>query len=450
MSHPNVLFILIDALRADRCFGENKTAKTPNLDSLIKNGINCENAFSASDGTPISFSSIFTGMYPFKATERKGRWNFQLKKDVSDYVTILKKEGYTTLSTMPEMWVVNQFISLFDNDDKTYPLFGYRLYDGLGEDIVKKLKSKLHEPWFYFIHLMDAHKPIFYPEKFEKNEFGLDEYDKMISSIDEWIGKIMNEVNLENTIIVLTADHGDYLRVLMQNEKRISFEFKSYSKSALSISKFTPKFLYSLKNRLFLVTRDVITKYKVLKLGKTLTPYEKRALFNARSFPDRYIFDEIFHVPLILTGLKVPSGKAIKHQIRSVDIFPTILELCNITDANIKRDGKSIVPIINNKENSERISYMESGFNLKDPSKAVIGIRTSNYKYFRLADSKNNVHLYDLKNDPNEEINIASISNEIVQKMENILVSIRESNININEKEFLKKKIAEKKSKVSL
>ena len=35
----NVVFFLIDGLRADQCHGENKSSKTPNIDLLIKNGI---------------------------------------------------------------------------------------------------------------------------------------------------------------------------------------------------------------------------------------------------------------------------------------------------------------------------------------------------------------------------------------------------------------------------
>ena len=35
----NVLIITIDSLRADRCFGIKKTAETPNIDKLIKNGL---------------------------------------------------------------------------------------------------------------------------------------------------------------------------------------------------------------------------------------------------------------------------------------------------------------------------------------------------------------------------------------------------------------------------
>ena len=33
---PNIIFFLIDGLRADQCFGKDKTSLTPNIDSLRK------------------------------------------------------------------------------------------------------------------------------------------------------------------------------------------------------------------------------------------------------------------------------------------------------------------------------------------------------------------------------------------------------------------------------
>ena len=43
---PNIFFLLIDSLRQDKCYGKTKTAKTPNLDELIKNGTIFEQAIS--------------------------------------------------------------------------------------------------------------------------------------------------------------------------------------------------------------------------------------------------------------------------------------------------------------------------------------------------------------------------------------------------------------------
>ncbi len=46
---PNILFITIDSLRADRFFGQNRSCKTPNIDSLVGRGLYCKNAVSSSD-----------------------------------------------------------------------------------------------------------------------------------------------------------------------------------------------------------------------------------------------------------------------------------------------------------------------------------------------------------------------------------------------------------------
>jgi len=42
---PNILFILVDGLRHDQCFGVDKTSHTPFLDYLISSGVYFKNTF---------------------------------------------------------------------------------------------------------------------------------------------------------------------------------------------------------------------------------------------------------------------------------------------------------------------------------------------------------------------------------------------------------------------
>jgi len=57
--------------------------------------------------------------------------------------------------------------------------------------------------------------------------------------------------------------------------------------------------------------------------------------------------------------------------------------------------------------------------------KPIDGIRTSKYKYFRKLDDPNqNVHLFDLENDPLEEQNIATTKPDVVEKMEKTMNQI--------------------------
>ena len=60
---PNIIFFLIDGLRADQCFGKDKTSFTPNIDSLRKKGTYFSNAFASVDGTIVSLNTIFSSNF---------------------------------------------------------------------------------------------------------------------------------------------------------------------------------------------------------------------------------------------------------------------------------------------------------------------------------------------------------------------------------------------------
>ena len=76
-----------------------------------------------------------------------------------------------------------------------------------------------------------------------------------------------------------------------------------------------------------------------------------------------------------------------------------------------------------------------SGF--RASNSPVVGIRTQNFKYFRnFQDPKKDVHLYDLKNDPLEDNNIADKRSDIVKEMELNVEKIQEDSLPLlNEEE---------------
>jgi hypothetical protein len=64
-----------------------------------------------------------------------------------------------------------------------------------------------------------------------------------------------------------------------------------------------------------------------------------------------------------------------------------------------------------------------------------VGIRTSQYKYFRHArNSSENINLYELKKDPQENDNIAKNNPDIIEKLENILQNLVSKTNSENEK----------------
>ena len=69
--NPNIIFLLIDGFRADRCYGKQKTAYTPNIDKLIESGTYFTQVISPADGTTLSLNGIFNGVYPFRTGTRQ-------------------------------------------------------------------------------------------------------------------------------------------------------------------------------------------------------------------------------------------------------------------------------------------------------------------------------------------------------------------------------------------
>jgi len=440
---PNILFLVLDALPAKICFESSPDSKTPHIKKLMNNGISFKQTISCGDETPISFASMFTSKFPFNAGIRPSLWKYKLKSE--NYIQILKKHGYKTYATLPKMSAWKEIFSDLKID--YYISHTDRLFNGLGEKVIKKIKDdKSKEPWFYLVHLMDSHKPIYYPKEFDSDKFGIDDYERMISYVDSWIGKFLENIDIEKTLIILCSDHGDYVRRITNKGKTTSFEYKTFANPTKKIKKITPSILEPTITKLLLKIRTLITNVKLMKIGRELTPFEKRALTGARTYTNHFLFDELIHVPLIISGLGLEKNKEINEMVGLIDIFPTICDIINVNDTIMNKDGKSLLPLIKNKNFQERPIYSETSLNLKNSEEGGYGIRTSKYKFFTSSSQKNKkIHLYDLQNDPLEEINLAKSHTDIVQVMEKLLKDLRNSVKNENEKEFIKRKIAKKR-----
>ena len=88
--YPNIIFFLVDGLRADQFYGNNRTCKTPNIDSLIKNGIFCEQAVSSADGTITSLNTMFTSNFQVSNAAKYRK----LVLNQNNFIDIFKKNGY--------------------------------------------------------------------------------------------------------------------------------------------------------------------------------------------------------------------------------------------------------------------------------------------------------------------------------------------------------------------
>jgi len=307
------------------------------------------------------------------------------------------------------------------------------LKGGTGNSILKVIE-KLTEPWFYYLHIMDLHRSVEFalPNEFKDKKFGVTDYDKMVSYIDEWLGKILKNINLENTLVVFTSDHGDFIPIPSINHE-INFIPNLVDKSR-KIKKIIPNFLEPLGLKGYLVIRYFSTKIRTKKFKKELTETEMRTLSIRAHKSMNDLFDEIFRIPLLLVGPGIEKEKEISKLVRQIDIFPTILELIKI-DHHVQTDGKSLQILLNGQQFTENPAFIENMSVDENKKGQSIGIRTSKFKYYRnRKNSKKRVVLYDIEKDPNELKNIAIEEPKIVKKMEKLLEEFLKDESNIKPK----------------
>ena len=443
---PNILFFLIDGLREDKCHGNKKTSVTPHIDSLIQNGVYFNQTICSAPVTFTALSSLFTGLHASEAVILNNEI-FTINQKRKNYVEHLKEIGYTTYAFLPESIDLWQYGGIFEENVYKYA-YTDTVFNGNGKLIVEKLKeNSLREPWFYFLHFYDLYTTSVFEiddggsKELNNKKYGDNKYERILSAMDVWIGKILDNVDLSNTLVILTADHaterGDYDSKLEEyasycQKIRTSWEPNPVSKSIASVKKI-PKILQPMKTYMSKsysrhrrrVVKDRI-RPEIEKIeNEDLSPYYKRLKKSAAS-NILGTFDDRFLIPLCFSGFGITSKHIISDQVRSVDIFPTIMDIINSPDIHNIR-GRSLLPYLEGKKMNEVPVLIESlPPSLSAYTTNSVGIRTSEYKYFRDRNKPTkNVHLYDLVKDPLEERNLADKLSHIVQKMENILNEIQ-------------------------
>ncbi|RZD40974.1 MAG: hypothetical protein CXT78_11885 [Thaumarchaeota archaeon] len=430
MKKTNIVFLIIDSFRSDKFFEDTKNIKNPTFHNLINSGSYFSNTMSSADGTILSWSSIFTGKFPFKTGIRSSKFN-RLSPETNTFFDVLEKVGYHFYSYLPKVSETVGLFPKFENNDNNYDFY-MGLTNGLGQTVLDLLNKKISEPWFLLIHSMDLHPPVNIDKKFDNDEYGKNYYERKISEIDPWLDKISQIIDFSNTLLIITADHGSYIKSVMRNGKQIDTNVNANSEILTSkIGKKIPKFLHPLKDKLFFA-REKMNADKISKTIKNyeLKPHEMRALKSGRADKDHFLFDDKIRVPLLFVGKNIPIGKKISQQVRTVDIFPTIFEALGIK-FNDDIDGSSLINLMNDIDEDEKIAYFESTPLVLIDSNDVIGIRTSKYKYFRDKNNpKNRIHFYDLENDPYEDVNIKSINIDKINEFENILSNLLKNSKN--------------------
>jgi len=223
----NVLFVVIDTLRAERLgsYGYERDT-SPVLDHLARSGVRFERHLAQSSWTKSSMASLWTGLYP--ARTGITRYNDVVPDTARMAAELLREAGFQTVGLWRNGWVSPTFG--FDQGFEVYqrptanplppnlrrenPTLSDRGTDqSLIEVTTEFLRVSGRQRWFLYLHLMDLHEYIYDAESALFGSSHSDLYDNSIRWTDASIGLLLEALSelgqLENTLIAIASDHGE-------------------------------------------------------------------------------------------------------------------------------------------------------------------------------------------------------------------------------------------------
>ena len=235
----NLILISIDTVRADYLQIYNpQGARTPNLLRLAKEGFLFTNAISQVPFTLPSHCTMLTGTYPMKHGVQENIAT-KLSDDSLTLAEVLKSRGYQTAGFIGALVLesgtgINQGFETFDDsfvrENKTFEDRSgiQKDAESVKRSFLRWLDRKHSAPFFSFIHFYDAHAPYNPPKPFRPS---VDDpralYRGELEYVDSVIGEIVDELSrrqlLDQSILVITGDHGEMLGEHGETRSRSGF-----------------------------------------------------------------------------------------------------------------------------------------------------------------------------------------------------------------------------------
>lgn len=239
----NIILITVDSLRPDHlgCYGYKRNT-SPNIDKVAQKSILFTQAIAQGSKTPLSLSSLHTSTYP--RTHGVYREGFKINPSLPTLAEILKKNGYVTAAIVSCVKYIQGLERGFDYfiDNGNTPA------DWVTQEAIFWLDKNRNNKSFLWIHYFDPHGPYKSPTPYNRMfkemmgnkklpisndlysgflsiplyvaednitdvDYYISQYDGEIRFVDEQIGVLLGklkELNLyKNSILIITADHGE-------------------------------------------------------------------------------------------------------------------------------------------------------------------------------------------------------------------------------------------------
>lgn len=440
---PNVIFIMVDTLRADRLGAYGNTGGfTPVMDALAAEGVLFERCQSAASWTLPSIASVFTGYYPsvHKAIDYKevdkNRMDLKAGKDIlvaalaDSFATlpeILFDNGYETAAC-----VMNPFIQAeFGFGQGFHFFFGGVLENGAGnegsranEQAFAWLDGKTAaprdaaKPFFLYLHYMDCHGPYDAPARLVDPLLAAVEADTAKQPLSAAAQDALLPRNYLRRTPPVGSDPTRYDRLHMYRE----YWMAGYNACVQEQDEYIAALIAGLKERGLWEDALVVL---VSDHGESFAEH----LYWEHGLEQ---YQTTLHVPLVVRWPKiVPAGKRVGGTVRTMDLTPTLLEMLGISKEPSFAQGVSLVKAMRGAPDAPKpLVYSEAA---KRDDIEIEVVVEGDWKLIVSTIRANGelakpVELYDLKSDPGETSNVAEAKQKIADAMYEKLVQQREAN----------------------
>jgi tetratricopeptide (TPR) repeat protein len=331
------------------------------MDGLAVQGVRFENAYAQAPITLPSHAVILTGTYPMF----NGVRDFTspgLAANIPTLAEMLTHKGYHTAAfvssyALNSMWGLNRGFDVYDDDLGFEPgrsndiFLARRRGDRTVDRLLAWLNKQGSTPFFVWLHLYDAHSPYRPPEPY-LSKYASHPYDGGIAFDDAQVDRVFARLK--------EMQRFDAMAVLLLSDH-----------------------------------------------GESLGEHGERE----HGF---FIYNATLRVPLIL---KVPGNssvvKTIARPVGTVDVAPTIAQLCGISSAETRSfQGRSLLPALSPAPPSDDTSVYAESYYPRDSFgwHELRGLLNAHFAYIDAPQPE----LYDLQRDPQELHNLAPANASLV------------------------------------
>ncbi len=323
ISHTNLLILTVDSCQPDYwgTYGYEKHT-TPFFDSLAPGGVLFMNAIAPSSWTIPSLASLLTGLNPnVHGIEARGQL---MDSRIPTLFEMLEQHGYT-IGDASYTLTEPSINSVFKKEEISPDV---ALSEGRSEEsyLLSWMQEHKEQPFFAWVHFHTSHLP--YRAAPPYNQMFLEDVDPDVLE-DQQIEFVRSNIIVRKGEVEFdlqrhtAAVRALYAQTLRQQDAKIGKVLQRLEELGLK------------ENTLIVITADH---------GDELL--EHGFVGHASTSWDASVYDDLINVPLLLYYPKtLPAGKRIDTQVRMIDILPTVLDVLDIPlTASIQ--GQSLLPLV--------------------------------------------------------------------------------------------------------